>query len=238
MKNCYIGCSGFSYPEWKDRFYPPKWPRSQWLEYYASQFATVEVNMTFYRLPKTGLFESWYARTPACFRFAVKAPKSVTHDKKFVGVADELANFYAFARAGLHDKLGPVLFQLPPRTAYSEAALGQLVGSLDPAFQNVVEFRHASWWRPDVVAALNAVGACFCGVSYPGLPAGVTAGQPFQYVRMHGVPKLYISPYSDAELQAVATGLAGSAVSYVYFNNTMQLAAIANAHRLTELLAY
>src|ERR1700747_49503 len=109
----FIGCSGFHYKEWKGIFYPEKLPQRKWFEYYSSRFNTLELNTTFYRFPQLGVLQNWYEKSPADFRFSVKAPRLITHYKQFNDSRQLLADFYGTIREGLQDKLGPVLFQLP-----------------------------------------------------------------------------------------------------------------------------
>ena len=114
-----IGTSGWTYPHWKDAFYPADWPKSKWLEYYTQHFDTVELNATFYRLPKAKTFENWKQRTPHDFLWAVKANKYITHTKRLREPEEPLKRFYG-AASGLQEKLGPVLIQLPPGLAFDE----------------------------------------------------------------------------------------------------------------------
>src|SRR3954470_19712801 len=116
----HIGCSGFHYKHWKGVFYPEDLPQKKWFEYYCQFFDTLELNVTFYRFPQLSFLQNWHDKTPTKFRFAVKAPKAITHYKKFSGTADMLTDFYTTVRDGLKDKLGCILFQLPPRLSYSE----------------------------------------------------------------------------------------------------------------------
>src|SRR3954470_2743104 len=113
-----IGCSGFHYKEWKGVFYPKELSAKKWFEYYCEHFDTLELNVTFYRFPELHALQSWYERSPAHFIFAVKAPRLVTHYKKFNDTTGLISNFYNVVRDGLQDKLGCILFQLPPDLEY------------------------------------------------------------------------------------------------------------------------
>lgn len=234
----YIGCSGFSYKEWKGRFYPAGLPQRAWFDHYATQFNTVEINNTFYRFPERKLFSNWYDKAPTGFRFSVKVPQLITHRQRFRNTADLLQDFYSVASEGLKDKLGPVLFQLPPSTFYHEGLLQAMLDQMNPAFNNVIEFRHGSWWRKDVIAVLQKANVVFCGVSYPGLAQNAMPNLPVVYYRFHGVPRLYHSTYSHEFLQEIAKQLrAGETTeAYIYFNNTASLAAIDNARYLQSLV--
>src|SRR5215217_6861878 len=114
MRDWYIGCSGFYYKEWKDIFYPKGLPQHDWFSFYAEHFNALELNNTFYRFPEPESLHKWYDEAPTGFRFAVKAPREITHDKNFVDTDFVLQEFYAVLQNGLKEKLGPVLFQLPP----------------------------------------------------------------------------------------------------------------------------
>jgi uncharacterized protein YecE (DUF72 family) len=234
-----IGCSGFHYPDWKGQFYPEKLAKSKWFEYYATHFNTVELNVTFYRTMKLSFFEGLYARSPEDFTFSVKAPRLVTHYKKFQDCKDTLDAFYGSVQEGLKDKLGAVLFQLPPSTHYSEETLERVIGCIDPAFENTVEFRHESWWRKDVYERLGKNNITFCTVGYPRLPETVVVNTPVVYARFHGSPKLYYSRYSDEFLQSVAKQLRnnpGLKKAYLYFDNTAEGWAVENAKEIRSLL--
>jgi uncharacterized protein YecE (DUF72 family) len=232
MKNWWIGCSGFSYKHWRGGFYPEGLPANRWFEYYCQYFNTVEINVTFYRYPKLHTLQDWYERAPDDFRFTVKVPRLVTHYKKFLNAKRQLDDFYNVADRGLKDKLGTVLFQLHPNFAYSDENLERILDALDPAFSNVIEFRHATWWHKDVYRTLKENNLTFCGISYPDLPDDVVKTSPVVYYRFHGVPELYRSPYSKSEMQAISARIKaqkGVEDVYVYFNNDIEVSAIHNA---------
>jgi uncharacterized protein YecE (DUF72 family) len=239
MKQWWIGCSGFYYKHWRDKFYPKGLAQRKWFEFYCESFNTVELNVTFYRYPKLEALKGWYARSPQNFRFTVKAPRLITHYKKFHNALREARDFYDLAANGLAEKLGCVLFQLPPNLVYSESNLENILSTLDPAFTNVVEFRHESWWTPKVSQALKANKITFCGISYPSLPDDVVRSVPVVYYRFHGVPDLYASGYSMETLRHVADTIRdfrGVTDVYSYFNNDIHAEAIRNARELSELV--
>lgn len=241
MPTIYIGCSGFSYRDWKGILYPEGLPPRKWFAYYCTQFNTLEVNVTFYRMPELKVFETWYTQSPADFRFAVKAPRIVTHYKKFNAEAGPvLADFYGVVREGLREKLGPILFQLPPKAAYTEESLGRILEHLDPNFHNVLEFRHPSWWEGEIMRELGRHNISFVGQSYPAaLPDGVVANTSQLYYRFHGVPVLYTSAYSEEFLARVAHDIQAEPSlkeAYVYFNNGIGGAGVVNARQLQQLL--
>jgi uncharacterized protein YecE (DUF72 family) len=239
----YIGCSGFSFRDWKGMFYPPELPPRKWLAYYCSHFNSLELNVTFYRLPTPKAFETWHEQSPAAYRFAVKAPRQVTHYKKFNAEAQPiLADFYGTIREGLREKLGPVLFQLPPKAEYTDELAQRLVESLDPAFTNVVEFRHPSWWEAEPQRLLTRHGITFVGQSYPPpleLPDDVIATTSVLYYRFHGVPDLYKSSYSPAFLARIAAEVKAMPhvrQVYLYFNNGIGGVGVHNAQQMQALL--
>src|SRR5438067_1080380 len=145
-----IGCSGFYYRDWRGKFYPEKLPQRLWFQYYAEHFNTVEVNATFYHFPKIQFLKALYDKSPAKFIFTIKAPRLITHYKKFNECKSLIADFYNALEKGMGKKLGCVLFQMPPSFSYSDERMQLITGSLYPGFLNVVEFRHKTWWRDDV----------------------------------------------------------------------------------------
>ena len=197
----HIGCSGFHYKHWKGTFYPDDMPQKKWFDFYAQHFNTLELNVTFYRFPRLPVLRNWYDQAPKNFQFSVKAPKAITHFKQFHNTVDMMSDFYGTIRAGLADKLGPVLFQLPPRLRYEPERLQRILNQMDPSFNNVLEFRHASWWQAEVFEQLAARQVSFCGMSHPELPDEVVVNSPVVYYRFHGVPNLYTSSYSRDDMQ-------------------------------------
>ena len=232
-----IGCSGFSYKDWKGTFYPEKLAQSKWFEYYATQFNTLELNVTFYRFPQLKTLENWFAKSPNNFLFAVKAPRLITHYKKFNDCKELLADFYNTTGKGLREKLGPILFQLPKQIVYDKDFLQRLITSLDNNFKNVIEFRNESWWRKDVYEALEKAGITFCGINHPQLPTDVVVNTALVYYRFHGSPKLYYSEYTSATIKDMADAVLTTKKPkdvFVFFNNTATMAAINNARQLKE----
>jgi len=239
MKKWWIGCSGFYYKGWREAFYPKDLPQRKWFEFYCAHFNTVELNVTFYRFPRVGDLNEWYSRSPDDFKFTVKAPRLITHYKRFSNVTRELHDFYDVVRKGLKNKLGSILFQLHPHIQYSEIKLQQILKYLDSTFDNVIEFRHESWWRTDVIKELREANVAFCGISYPGLPTEVYKSASFMYYRFHGVPKLYLSSYSQQQLKLVIDEIKhkrGINDVYVYFNNDIEVAAVRNAKTVQRMI--
>jgi len=235
MIDWHIGCSGFHYRDWKGPFYPADLPQRKWFDFYCEHFRTLELNVTFYRFPRLPFLQNWYQKSPADFRFAVKAPRAVTHYKKFNDATDFITSFYDTINNGLQEKLGPVLFQLPPGYSYEEERLQKIVSSLNPSFKNVLEFRHVSWWRDDVYKILADHQITFCGMSHPLLPDDVIQNTDTIYYRFHGVPTLYRSRYSIEFLQKVVDSIGKNGnvkEAWCYFNNDYDAIGVFNAEEM------
>jgi uncharacterized protein YecE (DUF72 family) len=227
-----IGTSGWQYRDWRGLVYPAEVPQRAWLECYAERFATVEVNNAFYRLPERDTFTRWRERTPADFTVAVKMSRYLTHIKRLREPAEPVARFLDRA-AGLGDKLGPVLLQLPPTLTASATLLDEVLALFPRAVRVAVEPRHASWWVPEVRAVLERHGAALCWAdrrARPVTPLWRTAG--FGYLRMHegrATPRPRYGRRALASwLDRIARHFTGEPV-YVYFNNDPGGAAVADA---------
>lgn len=238
MARIYIGCSGFDYKEWKNVFYPEKLPHSKWFEHYCSHYNSLELNVTFYKFPTEKSLTKWFDNSPGDFKFSVKAPRLITHYKKFNECESLLHDFYGSIRAGLRNKLGCVLFQLPPQVTYTPQTLDRLLSAVDYSFQNAFEFRHESWWNEDVFARFKKHPLIFCGVSFPRLPSEVIDTSLNLYYRFHGVPVLYKSVYSENFIEHVYCQIkkVDPSEAWIYFNNTWGDAAITNSSYLQLLV--
>ena len=240
MKTKYhIGCSGFHYKHWKGVFYPEKLAQSKWIDFYCQHFSTLELNVTFYRFPQLSFLQTWHRKSPPHFTFSVKAPRIITHYKQFNEIKQLIDDLYKIIQEGLEEKLSCILFQLPPRMAYSEEKLKKIVDSLDTSFQNVLEFRNISWWRDEVYDFLRANKICFCGMSHPALPQEIISNTGFIYYRFHGVPHLYKSPYELSVLQNTVDKIRSFdklREAFIYFNNDIETSAVRNAKELIELI--
>lgn len=232
-----IGCSGYHYRHWQGQFYPGDLPTSRWFAFYADRFDTVEINASFYRFPSESAVRHWHRQAPAGFVYSIKAPQLITHRKRFHDCDRLLLDLY-HVLAGLKEKLGCILFQLPPQLAYSHETLARVLTGLDPGYRNVIEFRHASWWRSEVYEALREQGIGFCAVSAPELPDDLVVTSPDLYLRLHGDP-WYAQNYGEGELNEWAQRIrdAQAEHAWVYFNNDSNAYAPANAATLRELLA-
>ncbi|MEO8764377.1 MAG: DUF72 domain-containing protein [Ginsengibacter sp.] len=237
MLTIYTGCSGFHYKEWKGVFYPQGLAQSKWFGFYCEHFNTIELNVTFYKFPTETSLQKWHIASPGNFKFSVKAPKAITHFKKFNDCEKMLDDFYGSIRQGLKHKLGCVLFQMPPQLIYSEELLEKIIAILHPEFKNVLEFRHVSWWKTAVFRKLKKHNIIFSGISYPKLPGGLVKTNDNLYYRLHGVPVLYKSSYPGIFLEDLVKKLkkAKATEAWIYFNNTWGTSAIENAKFLQEI---
>ena len=161
MPRYWIGTSGYNYPEWKGSFYPQKLPPKKMLPYYAERLDTVEINYTFYRLPTERLLAGWADVTPPRFRFTLKAPRRITHEARLADCV-EVTRAFCDAAGILGDRLGTLLFQLPPSFRKSLDVLDRFLDALPPGARAAFEFRHASWHHPDVIERLAARGVALC----------------------------------------------------------------------------
>jgi len=182
----HVGTSGYNYPEWKGTFYPDKLSAAKMLAYYVERFSTVEINATFYRMPNAKTVAGWATTAPAGFTYVLKAPQRITHFARLRNVDEPLRYFYDTAR-GLGDKLGPLLFQLPPNFKKATDRLGELLSKLPAAFRVAFEFRHESWFDEEVYALLRTRNAALCiaDTAEGSTPAVATAD--FGYLRLRAV---------------------------------------------------
>ena len=233
----YVGTSGWSYQGWRERFYPPEIKPSEWLEYYAQHFKTVEINMTFYRSPKPAILHNWVARTPEDFIFTLKASRQITHIKKLYKVEHDLEHL-AFLAKQLRNKAGCLLYQLPPSLTKNLELLESFLKSLPEGFRHVLEFRHPSWYAPEVYNLMSNHGVVFCVVSSSRVPPEAVVTSETAYFRFHGLTGGFRYRYSDDELKKWAKVISQSTARecFVYFNNDYQAHAVFNALKLRELL--
>jgi uncharacterized protein YecE (DUF72 family) len=235
-----IGCSGWIYRHWRGRFYPEKLAVKNWFAFYAEHFDTVEINNSFYRLPKAETFDAWREQAPPEFRYAVKANRFLTQAKKLKDCAEPLERMMPPFRH-LRETLGPILYQLPPRFRLNLERLESFLQIVPKDVVNVFEFRDKSWYADDVFALLDRYGASFCAHDMPGLESPRTAVGPIAYLRFHGGQGKYWGRYSDEALLAAADWMAGQARTgrevWAYFNNDTDAAAIHDALTLKALAA-
>nr|WP_294860613.1 DUF72 domain-containing protein [uncultured Fluviicola sp.] len=236
MKKKYIGCSGYYYPSWKKKFYPEGLQPKDWLEYYSTIFNTVELNGTFYRTPKEKDLKKYHEVTPSGFRFSVKMSKQITHIRKLSDSDSLVRDFQNLIRTGLGEKCLHFLFQLPPSFHYTEENLSLVLATIPNSQENVVEFRHVSWWNETVQRKLAAAGITFCNVDFPGMETHFIHTTSSFYLRLHGNPILFKSSYEMADLEKFREAIpTDSRDSSVYFNNTYFEAGYTNALQLREI---
>jgi uncharacterized protein YecE (DUF72 family) len=227
-----VGTSGYSYKEWKGRFYPEKMKEADMLRYYAERFPTVEVNNTFYRMPSADLLQRWGEQTGDGFTFVLKAPQRITHQKRLGDVASDVG-FFLETAATLGPKLGPLLFQLPP---FMKKDLGRLQSLLDllPAHPRAAfEFRHASWLDDEVRQALRGRNAALCLADTDEEPLGdLAATADWGYLRLRR------TTYSDDDAAAWAERIVSQPWSeaFVFFKHEDEARGPELARRLVARL--
>ena len=242
MGTLLLGTSGWDYPEWVGKVYPPRGVSDK-LRYYASLFPVVEVNSTFYRLPPPSVAASWAKRTPARFRFAAKFPRTITHDLRLEGTAGELGRFLEVL-APLRDagKFVAALLQLPPSLSFDAGPVRAFYESLPRDLPVAVEFRERSWLVPESYALLREFGLANVTVDGPHLPIALEVTASFAYVRWHGhgTRVWYDYTYSADELAAwvprVRTLEERADAVYGFFNNHFRGDAAVNCRTLAEEL--
>jgi uncharacterized protein YecE (DUF72 family) len=241
LNSVHVGCSGWNYAHWRERVYPKGVPQSRWLEHYATLFSTVEVNATFYRLPRREAVARWVDQTPPGFTFAVKASRYLTHLRRLTDLGGGIERFYERIEPLVRSpKLGPVLWQLPANFHRDDQRLANALEAL-PSGRHCFEFRHESWFAPEVYELLRAGGAA--------LVIGDDPRRPFQtreltadwtYVRFHRGRRGRNGNYSQSELEEWRNRIAGwrSRVEvFAYFNNDWEGYAVKNALWLRSNLA-
>lgn len=231
-----VGCSGWQYDEWKEVFYPKKLPKKQWFEYYVQYFDIVELNYPFYRMPSELTVQRWYQQAPKDFRYSLKVNRAITHHKKFEKTERLLKDFYALTDF-LKEKLGCILFQFPGSLHYQRKTLEKIIAQLDTAKHNVLEFRHASWWRAEVYEVLQQAGITFCIVDALGIPSNFVKTSDLFYMRLHGEIKWYVGNYSKHRLKQIVEWVRKNQFKqcWIYFDNTANGDAPRNAFELLEI---
>jgi uncharacterized protein YecE (DUF72 family) len=240
VTRAYIGCSGWNYKHWRDVFYPRGLPPSRWLEHYARHFDTVEVNATFYRLPTLRATSRWAESSPPDFLFAIKASRYLTHVKRLREIAAGWSRFAPLIEPiAKAEKLGPILWQLPESFHRDCDRLAEALQEL-PSMRHCFEFRHASWFAPEVEEILREHGAA--------LVIGVDPDRPFQtlswttdwtYVRLHR-GRGSEGNFTKSQLEEWAARVSGwleQGDVYAYFNDDWGGHAIREALELRKLLS-
>jgi uncharacterized protein YecE (DUF72 family) len=240
VRPLHVGCSGWNYADWRERVYPKGLPQSRWLEHYATLFDTVEVNATFYRLPRRDAVARWVEQTPPGFVFAVKASRYLTHLRRLTDLGGGIERFYERIEPLVHSsKLGPVLWQLPANFHRDDERLASALDAM-PRGRHCFEFRHESWFAPEIYELLRAHGAA--------LVIGDDPSRPFQtyeltsdwtYVRFHRGRRGRNGNYSQTELEEWRNRIAvwrRRVEVFAYFNNDWEGYAVRNGLWLKERL--
>jgi uncharacterized protein YecE (DUF72 family) len=209
-----VGTSGYSYKEWKGKFYPEDLPASQMLSYYAARLSTVEINNTFYRMPQEKMMVDWAREVPQGFAFSLKAPQRITHIKRLKEVAEVTQTFVRVAGA-LGDKMGPLLFQLPPNFKKDVPRVEAFLSSLPSGLKVALEFRHESWFDDEVYMTLKTHRAALCIAEGEGLTTPLVATTDWGYLRLR------LGSYTGEAIAAWATRVRGQAwnEAFVYFKH-------------------
>jgi uncharacterized protein YecE (DUF72 family) len=214
MGEIYAGTSGWAYPKWRRGFYPAEVSSKRFLEYYATRLNSVEVNYTFLRPVSNDLLKEWLAATPEHFLFAVKAPQAITHFKRLKGAARLTKSFLrSLAPLRKANRLGPILFQLPPNMKCDVSRLRDFLAILPDATQVAFEFRHASWFTEEVYDALRERGAALCFAESEKLDTPAVNTAEFSYLRLRK------AKYSAQEVVRRAMKLARSGDVFLYFKH-------------------
>lgn len=233
MARLYVGTSGFSYPEWKGTFYPSDLPGTDMLRFYAQRFATVELNNTFYRYPKDDTLTQWARTVPDGFKFSVKAHQRITHRKRLADVDGDLAFLFERIRT-LGDRLGPILFQLPPSLHGDLSLFEAFLSGLRPGAQVAIEFRHKSWRQDRVYELLemHRVSLCSAETDDEEQPREVVG--PISYLRLHK------SRYAPNDLQRwagwITQRLEENRDVFAYFTHEEGAPAFDYARALSDLI--
>lgn len=238
-RNIFVGTSGWQYKHWRGPFYPDDLAQDEWLVHYAQAFSCVEINNSFYGLPERHLLRSWLERTPPEFRFTLMAPRTITHYKKLKNCENQVSTLFT-RLDGLGDRLGPVLFQLPPRWRCNARRLRSFLDTLPEHFRYAFEFRDTTWHCDEVFELLGEYRAAFCVFDINGVTTPLASTADFVYVRLHGPAGTHTGNYHPQTLR----GWAGRARGwlrkqknvYLFFDNDERAYAARNAQRIRRYL--
>lgn len=215
----WVGTSGYNYPEWKGSFYPADLAAAKMLRFYAARFPTVEINYTFYRMPSEKLLAGWVPQVPEPFRFTLKAPRRITHDAKLLNCESLTATFCEVAGT-LGDRLGALLFQLPPSLKKDLGRLEAFLATLPAKAPASFEFRHPSWFEEDVFAVLRNAGKALCVADSEKLETPLETTADFAYFRLRD------EGYQSTDIEEWAKKIAALQSRckdiYVYFKHEEQ----------------
>jgi uncharacterized protein YecE (DUF72 family) len=242
QQRLFIGTSGWVYKEWAGIFYPKDLKKTGELAHYASQFNSVEINATFYRLPLATMVKGWYRRSPKDFIFAIKGSRFITHIKRLKVTKTAIKRFFDCAKL-LKEKRGPILWQFPPNFAFKELdRVDEFLAKLPKAYRHAVEFRHPSWYEhEETFTVLKKRKAAHVSLSSMRMPMNLDLTTDFSYIRFHGLAGGPHHDYTRKELEPWADHcrklLRKKIPVYAYFNNDLNTRAPWNAMLLREMIA-
>jgi uncharacterized protein YecE (DUF72 family) len=235
----FIGTSGWYYVHWFGRFYPSNISKKELLAYYSRHFDTVELNSSFYRLPSENAVKCWRLNIKKDFLFSVKVSRLITHYRRLKNT-DGLLKSFLNRVSLLKEKLGPILFQLPPGFSKDMNTLKEFLSILPKKFKAAIEFREENWVCKEVFRLLSEFNVAYCIISMPDFPVVFEKTADFSYIRFHGKDVLYGSEYKEEELSYFAERinrfLKKGADTYIYFNNDANAFAVKNAMYLRGIL--
>ena len=236
----FIGTSGWNYKHWLGPFYPEKMRAADTLRFYSERFDTVEINATHYHLPSFNTFDSWRETVPAQFVFAVKASRFITHMKKLKSPRTSTEKVFVRVKK-LQERLGPILFQLPPRWHVNVKRLEHFLSALPNEYRYIFEFRDQSWNTTEIYDLLERHNVALCFYHQTGYDSPMEITADFVYVRLHGTETKYGGSYPLTVLKKWARRIRGwrkdSKAVYFYFNNDPEGHAVKNAMTLRKLLS-
>lgn len=236
----YIGTSGWLYKHWIGRFYPEKSNAKKQWQFYAGHFDTVEINNSFYRWPDRSVFEGWYKNSPGNMLFSVKASRFITHMRKLTQPEEPVVKLFENITA-LKNKLGPILFQLPPKWKINATRLGDFLAILPKGYRYAFEFRNDTWYHEDIFQLLQQHNCAFCIYQLAGHTSPVQVTADFVYVRLHGPTEFkYQGSYNDAALKKWAKQILAWQKDkkdvFLYFDNDQDAYAVFNALTLKSMV--
>ena len=238
-QHVYIGTSGWSYKGWEKTFYPAEVPVARHFDFYVTQFPTVEINLTFYRLPTLKMVDGWRKKAPQGFVFAIKGSRYITHMKKLTNLDGALTKYFNRVKA-LKTKIGVVLWQLPPFLKLDLKRLEMFLRRLPKTYCHAVEFRHPSWITQDTFSLLSKYDAAHVSLSSLAMPMDLTVTSDIVYIRFHGLEGGATHDYTRPELEPWAKHIRNQADSgkrvFAYFNNDANVRAPGNAKLLMEMV--
>ena len=239
MRHVYIGTSGWSYKSWEKTFYPKDVPVSRHFNFYATQFPTVEINLTFYRLPTEEMVEGWRDKAPEGFLYAVKGSRFITHMKKLTNLDGSLDKFFDRIKP-LKKRTAVILWQLPRFLKHDLHRLEEFLKLLPGSYHHAVEFRHPSWIASGVFALLRQYDATHVSLSSQAMPMNLEVTSDLVYIRFHGLEGGVAHDYTRKELEPWAEYICNQARAgrrvFAYFNNDANVRASNNAKFLMRVL--